>query len=251
MVVKLNCGSLLLYAPVKVRDEVDFGSWLDSLGKVEWIVIASSFHTLCLAAIMARYPEAKVIGAAQAEDKLNNAGALVRKKLDYHTTAEDELAMANQELEKEGVKLFLVQGEILCNSLMVVAHGVLLTCDLVYSRHDGGIFGIAKEEFDLYKEEHASIRIFKYLNCNKPNSPNGFLAKYRFMFMDHTGLGRMAWEQPAKDGSTCRLMAASLREALQLDFTSAIGVHFDFMDREDFRKTIDANWNWLDGKSLI
>lgn len=251
MVVKLNSGSLLLYAPVRVRDEVGFRSWLDGLGKVEWIVISSSFHTLWLPAILARYPDAKVIGGAQAEDKLNYAGALVRKKLDYRTTAEDELATANQELETEGVKLFLVQGEVMCNSLMVVAHGVLLTCDLVYNRHDGGIFGVAKEEFDMYKEEHAPLRLFKYRHCNKPNSPNGFLAGYRFMAMDHNGLGRMGWEQPAKDGSTCRLMAASLREALQMDFTSAIGVHFDFMDREDFRKTIDANWNWLDGKSLI
>ena len=46
-------------------------------------------------------------------------------------------------------------------------------------RHDGGIFGISKEEFDEFKEEHATIRMYKYLMCNKPNSPNGVLAKYR------------------------------------------------------------------------
>ena len=40
-VVKLNSGSLLLYAPVKIRDEVGFGDWIDSLGPVEWIVVAS------------------------------------------------------------------------------------------------------------------------------------------------------------------------------------------------------------------
>ena len=31
-VVKLKSGSLLLYAPVKVRDETGFGQWMDSLG---------------------------------------------------------------------------------------------------------------------------------------------------------------------------------------------------------------------------
>ena len=32
-VVKLRSGSLLLYAPVKIREEVGFGQWLDSLGE--------------------------------------------------------------------------------------------------------------------------------------------------------------------------------------------------------------------------
>ena len=27
-----------------------------------------------------------------------------------------------------------VEGEVLCNSIMAVAHGVMLTCDLVYNR---------------------------------------------------------------------------------------------------------------------
>ena len=31
-VVKLKNGSLLLYAPVKIRDEIAFGAWLDGLG---------------------------------------------------------------------------------------------------------------------------------------------------------------------------------------------------------------------------
>ena len=41
------------------------------------------------------------------------------------------------------------------------------------------------------------------------------------------------------------------RAAMLLEFDSVVGVHFDHMAREDFRKTIDANWNWLDGRSLI
>ena len=41
------------------------------------------------------------------------------------------------------------------------------------------------------------------------------------------------------------------RAAMLLEFDAAVGVHFDHMAREDFRKTIDSNWNWLDGRSLI
>ena len=29
-----------------------------------------------------------------------------------------------------------VEGEVMCNSLLMVAHGVILTCDLVYNRWD-------------------------------------------------------------------------------------------------------------------
>ena len=56
-VVRLNSGGLLLYAPSRIREEEGFASWLDSLGKVEWIVIGSSFHTLSLPNVLARYPE--------------------------------------------------------------------------------------------------------------------------------------------------------------------------------------------------
>ena len=56
-VVRLNSGGLLLYAPSRIREEDGFAAWLDSLGKVEWIVIGSSFHTLSLPNVLARYPE--------------------------------------------------------------------------------------------------------------------------------------------------------------------------------------------------
>ena len=73
----------------------------------------------------------------------------------------------------------------------------------------------------------------------------------RFWFMDHTGMGRMAWESPARDGSTCVTMADSLRQVLALDFREVLGVHVDRMEREEFRKSVDATWNWLDDKSLL
>jgi hypothetical protein len=46
-------------------------------------------------------------------------------------------------------------------------------------------------------------------------------------------------------------MAESLRTMLKADFKLATGVHIGQTKPTDFRKTIDANWNWLDGKSLL
>ena len=46
-------------------------------------------------------------------------------------------------------------------------------------------------------------------------------------------------------------MAKSLRTMLKADFKLATGVHIGQTKPDDFRKTIDANWNWLDEKSLL
>ena len=73
----------------------------------------------------------------------------------------------------------------------------------------------------------------------------------RFLMMDPAGLGAMNYDQPAADGSSCKLMAESLRRMLQLDFQLAYDVHSGRIEREDFRKTINANWCWLDGESLL
>ena len=45
-IVRLSGGSLLLYTPCRLREEVGLKSWVDSLGRVEWIVLGSSSHTL-------------------------------------------------------------------------------------------------------------------------------------------------------------------------------------------------------------
>ena len=55
----------------------------------------------------------------------------------------------------------------------------------------------------------------------------------------------------SRNGSSCTTMAESLRTMLKADFKSATGVHIGQTKPSDFRKTIDANWNWLDGKSLL
>ena len=69
--------------------------------------------------------------------------------------------------------------------------------------------------------------------------------------MDPDSFGAMAYDPPVKDGSSCKEMAMSFRKILKLPFKIAVGVHFDQMDRDNFSKSLDAAWNWLDGKSLL
>merc|ERR1711892_689646 len=250
-VVKLNNGSLLLYAPVRIRNEVGFGDWLDSLGPVEWLVVASSYHTLNIQAAAEQYPDAKIIGAPAAEDKLNFVNALVRMKFDYNCTDQADLKTVNSKLEKEGVTLHYVEGDIGTNAIVAIAHNVALECDLVYTHHDGeGMFHISKDQFRKFLPEDWTYRLFKFAMISKPNSPHGFLPNYRYQMMDPNSFGALSYDQPAFDGSTCKIMANSLRKIQKLQFESALGVHISLQTAEEFKKNIDANWSWLDGKSL-
>lgn len=253
-VVKLNSGSLLLYSPVKIREEHGFKSWLDGLGKVEYIIVGSCFHTNYLSGVFKQYPEAKIVGTPAAHDKLNVIQALPRNldKFDVNCQDADQLAGVNRELEKQGVTLFYVDGDVACNSLNAVAHNTLLTVDLIYGSHDGfGAFGLNKEEFVKRGVELSNTRLFRFRLMSKPHSPNGALAQYRYHMLDLNSAGAMSYDIPASDGSSCNLMAESLRYLLRLEFDTVLGVHCGRMTREVFRKDVEANWNWLDGKTLL
>jgi len=251
-VVKLNSGGLLLYAPVRIRQEVGVGDWLASLGPVEWIVVASSYHTLNIQAAAQQYPEAKIVGAPAAEAKLQFVNALVRYKFDVDITNQSELQTANSVLEKEGVKLHYVDGDVVTDSILAIAHNVALECDLVYTHHDAeGFLHMDREEFRKLEPGHWNERLFKFCLLAKPNSPHGFLPNYRYQMMDPNSLGAMSFVQPATDGSTCAVMANSLRRILKLEFEFALEVHISRQSSEDFRRNVNVNWDWLDGQSLI
>ena len=250
-VVRLSSGSLLLYSPCRIREDAGLKTWLDSLGRVSWIVVGSSYHTLSLPAVIKQYPQARLVGTPAAQDKLKVIQALPREQFDVNAQDRDKLDMLNLEMEREGVKFFYVEGDVATNALITVAHGVALCVDLIYGKHDGSVFDIEREDWDQYKEEHYGLRLFYFLTCSRPHSPNGYLATYRFQMMDPHAMGAMSYEQPARDGSTCGVMARSLRKMLQLEFELAYDVHSGRSSRQDFQKTIDANWRWLDGDSLI
>ena len=59
------------------------------------------------------------------------------------------------------------------------------------------------------------------------------------------------WNLPPTDCTHYTRMAESLRKVNSLEFHTAVGVHHNPMKAEDFKKSIDASWNWLDGKPLM
>jgi len=241
MVVKLDNGSLLIYAPTRIRDETGFGAWLDNLGKVEWIVIGSSEHNLNIPAALKRYPNAKVIGSAVSEMKLEYVGALKNNRLDYVYSDEKSLVAVNKILKPNGVELFYIAGDIATHSVFCLAHGTAFECDLIYGTHG--------MENGKTLPETWPHRIFKFGLMS--TSPNGFLPNYRFWFMDPNALGSLMITPPKKDGSTCKELARSLRKILALNFDRVIGVHASIIETEDFKKSVNSSWNWLDGASLI
>ena len=98
----------------------------------------------------------------------------------------------------------------------------LLECDLIYSHADGrGFLDMSKEHFEKYLPEDWWIRLFRFVTSAKPNSPGGFLPTYRYQFMDPNSLGALLYDQPAWDGSSCKVMAQALRKIVKARFQSA------------------------------
>ena len=252
MVVKLKSGGLLLYAPVKIHkeDKQLLFSWLESLGPVKWLVVASSAHTLCVPDAVKAFPDARIVGPKAAEEKLRYIGVL--EKFDLLTDTKKDLDELNKELYGDGVELFNIEGDIACSSIIcLVEKEVLLECDIVYGHQDGhGLLDLNGSVLKQWRPEDLSVRLFKLALVSKPNSPNGFLPNYRFWLMDPESLGALGYNIPCKDGSSHKAMAHSLRELLKQQYKIAIGVHFNGMPREDFRNSVDMAWNWLDQKSL-
>jgi len=251
IVIKLNSGGVMLFAPVKIHDETEFGKFLAGLGDVKYIVAPSCEHNLQLPGIINKYPNAKIVAHSTTEKKLNNLQVLRKGKLDSDFSDRSDLEQLNNELKDEGVQMFYIAGDCATNSLFVVAHKVALEADLIYTHADGeGALMFDKAEFRAADPKDVFGRIFKFRLLSKPNSPNGFLPPYRFWSMDPKFWPFM-FTPPADDGSSCALMASSLRTALNTDFDIATGIHFKRMSPEEFRSAIDKNWNWLDGQSLL
>ncbi|XP_023326307.1 uncharacterized protein LOC111699805 isoform X2 [Eurytemora carolleeae] len=252
VVVKLNSGDLFLYNPVKVRNETGFEDWLNGLGKVKYIAIASAYHTLQISGITKKYPDALIIGPREAELKLKVANALPRGKFDYVYTHPEQAQEANQKLGAEGVELLPVVGDAGTSALMAISHKVLMECDIVYSLADGTTGFTDRARFDEMRDEDRGTRLFKLGLLSAPKSPNDALPIYRFWMMDPTCfISSLSISPPNKDGSSCTIMAETLRKILRKDFDEAVGVHNRRVSGDMFRKSVDLNWKWLDGRSLL
>lgn len=253
IVVKLKSGSILLYAPVRMHKENPelILSWIESLGSVDWIVAPSSAHTMSLPDVLAAFPNAKIIGAELSQEKLKFVNAI--DKYHYLSTDSDDLAKANEELKGEDIEIINIDGDVCAHAILcIVDNRIILECDLIYGHHDGeGLLSTDGDTLKKWRPEDALLRLFKFSSIEKPNSPNGFLPNYRFWTMDPKSFGPMAYTPPNPDGSDLTKMATSLRNVLAKPFSTAVGVHINKMSGDDFRKSMDAAWNWLDGKPLL
>ena len=90
--------------------------------------------------------------------------ALQREKYDYNVGIMEEYEAANKVLEKEGVSLFYVDGDVATNSLALLINKTLLTVDLLYGSHDGQrVFDKSKDEIvksGLDEAGQAGLRLF-------------------------------------------------------------------------------------------
>ena len=62
-----------------------------------------------------------------------------------------------------------------------------MECDLLYGHHDGhGFNNIDEATLREWKPDAGTgmMRMYKFAEIAKPNSPFGFLPKYRFWMMD-------------------------------------------------------------------
>jgi len=254
-VVKLNNGDLLLYSPVKIHDDVDFGRWLENLGVVKWIVLGTSAHSLQLPAVMKKYPEATYIASKDSWQKLVHFKGWKKQKADFEYDNPEDLERLNNLLSEEGIKFHFVKGDCCTQACIPIAHKTALECDIIYSLSNGGFLDMSAE--NLICEEEADVanagkRLFRLALATKPTSPNGALPPYRFWIMDPLSpISCMIQTVPAKDGSSCTEMAQSLRTILSEEIDQASGVHTGPITGQVFRESVDLNWNWLDGQSLL
>ena len=255
-VVKLKSGDILLYSPIQIHDGTKLDNWLKELGTVKYIIIASSFHTNYLPSTLKRYPDAVYIGTKISERKLRACNALPKQKLDYNILLESDAMAANKVLTPEGVTLKFTKGDMLTQSIFLLAYETGLEVDLAYQHHDKcscdfchgkGIMEGAKSA-----PEHFGTRLFLLRHISNPNSPYGYLPGYRFSGMDPTSiLSKLSWPRPADDGSSCNEMAKSLRDILKMDYKNVLSVHWGLMSADDFKQTINEDWKWLDESTLL
>ena len=203
-----------------------------------------------------RYPEARIVGTTPAQEKLKGAQALPRglDTFDYNLDIPEHETRAASDLGSQGIKLAYIRGDVATTAICVtVDDKVMLSVDLLYGGADGHkMFGMKREEWLQAGDDVHGIRLWRFLLMSKPNSPNGVLPNYRFAMMDPDSMGSTMWEMPARDGSSLRQMAESLRKMLGMEFETAYDVHCAArMEREEFRRDIEANWGWLDGGALM
>ena len=257
VVVKLPSEELMLFNPVPIHEGTKLDEWMKTMGKVKVIVIGSSFHTLFMPETFKRYPDVIYIGTKMSEEKLKAANALPKEKLYYDFLEESDVKAANESIGSSDIVLKFVKGDMLTHSIFLQAYETGVEVDLLYGHHEESTcdFCLSKGIFEKHGTDPAYFleRLFTLRLLKKPNSPFGYLPGYRFAGMDPTSpmSKLMTCPRPAEDGSSCKEMANSLREILKMDYKNVISIHWGLQSPKDFRLSMNEDWKWLDGESLL
>mmetsp|Transcript_17620 Transcript_17620/g.26997 ORF Transcript_17620/g.26997 Transcript_17620/m.26997 type:complete len:441 (-) Transcript_17620:39-1361(-) len=256
-------NALLIYNPVRLHPQMI--DWINTLGEVKFIVSGSSSHTNFLPDAAKQFPNAKIICASAADLKCQGVGMrpadflydnVVRDEVPKRYSGRGTFEDALEALQGQA-RLFHIRGDVCTQALFVLVHKHLFEVDLLYVNSDEKL---RETEFESGTSiQHSSHRIFHYSLITKNAHPIGYLLpKYRCLMMDPTSLlaSKLMIDAPNADGSSCVIMAESLRSALKT--LSQDGVcdqvlssHTHEMSRECFCQKLNETWGWLDGTSLL
>ena len=255
-------NSLLIYNPVRLHPQMI--DWINTLGKVKFIVSGSSSHTNHLPDAATTFPNAKIICASSADAKCQEVGMrpadflydVLRGNEPKRCIGRGTYEDACEALQGKA-RLFHIRGDVCTQALFLLVHKCLFEVDLCYVPSDEKLKEMEFETGDTI--QHSGHRIFHYLMITKDAYPKGFLVpKYRCLMMDPTTLlaSKLMIDSPKPDGSSCTDMAESLRYALKELSEDGVcdkvlSVHALEMSRECFCQRINESWGWLDGNSLL
>mmetsp|Transcript_3899 Transcript_3899/g.7648 ORF Transcript_3899/g.7648 Transcript_3899/m.7648 type:complete len:442 (+) Transcript_3899:100-1425(+) len=243
---------LLLYNPCRMHPRIV--EWLDSKGFVAYIVSGSSSHTNQLPQASEAFPSANIVCAEVAQTKCMVAGM---RQADYLYTKEEDLKALNAELTKGGASLHFVAGDTFTHTAVALVHGHLFEVDLAYGHYCGKHTLFSSEEHfnDGADNRAGENRLFYYTFVAPGASLNGYQPTFRCMAMDPSStFSKLMLDEPKADGSSCREMAMSLRKVLALPFDFVDMAHSSLdgsLPADEFRRSMDASWKWLDGDKLV
>jgi len=257
IVVKLNSGDVLIYNPCHVHPESSLSKLIDKLGTVKWLILSGSEHTLQLPSVIKSFPDAAVVGSTEAELKLQAVSALPRKVLDYNVSIVDgnsrSLSELCKNLEFGGAKVWYIRGDCGTHSTLLQFDDFLLENDILYLHHDTCSCCQCAGTVAGFKDPvHWNRRILASLYASKMMSNQEYrLPYYRFWMMDRNMFGNLMLDRPSVDAISRSTMADSLRKVLGLDFQHVLCVHhYGVISANDFKRSVNRSWRWLDGKSL-
>uniref|UniRef100_A0A7S0NPW2 Uncharacterized protein n=1 Tax=Calcidiscus leptoporus TaxID=127549 RepID=A0A7S0NPW2_9EUKA len=259
-VIRLLDSQLLLYNPCRLH--YSLVSWLISLGEVGWIVSGSSFQTTHLPAVAKKFPQAVLVASTPVEEKCR-----VRHKfrgLDFDCLIKDGprgIQSANVRLRRVGAQLHFVEGDVLTNSIVLTARGILFETDLLYANATfDRLAGVDAERwmFDpsLFLER---IYFYRFFTRWGNTQQLGGLPCFQYLAHDPDSGWAVALTAQNPEGnrstsSASSKMAAALRRILSLEFTQAVSAHQlnnGPMAADEFKLCINNAWQWLDGRSLL